>query len=320
MRRRDPLRAGVLGVLVLAALVLAVFRIDALPIGGRTTTYRAELTDAGGLEAGDPVEVSGIEVGSVSGIDVDRTHVVVSFRVDHDVRLGRTSRAAVKVGSLLGAKYLELEPAGPGRLEGGAVIPLSRTTPAYDIVEAFEQLTTTTEEIDKAVVARALDAVSSTFRGTGEDVRGAVRGLADLSATIADRDAEVRELLAHARGTTQVLAERRGDVRALLRSTDLLLAELDARRDAIRRLLTTTSALTRELDGLVADNERTLTPALRELRGVVAVLEGRQKQLRSTLRNMEIFTRVFTNTIGSGPWFDALISNIPTRISLGGDR
>lgn len=320
MKHPDPLRVGVLGLLGLVLVVLAVFRVDDLPFLGGRATYTAVFADASGLKEGDPVEISGIEVGSVSSIGIAKTQVEVAFRIDDGVRLGQDSRAAVKVGSLLGSKYLEIVPAGTGRLPDDGVIPLGRTTPAYDIVEAFAELTETTEEIDKEAVASALDTISETFRGSTGDTRGVVRGLADLSATVADRDQEVRELLSRARRTTTELAGRRSDIDTLLRSTNLLLGELDARRDAIRGLLTTTTALSQQLRGLVSDNQATLTPALRDLQVVVASLEQRQDDLRATLTNMEIFSRVFTNTVGSGPWFDAIIPNLPTRISLGGNR
>lgn len=320
-RRRDPLFAALLGIVVIAVLVIGVFRVDALPFGSsRTTTYRAEFSDAGGLKPGDPVEISGIKVGTVRDIEVSSTHVLISFGVRHDIRLGGGSHAAVKVGSLLGAKYLEVEPSGTGRMDDGATIPLARTTPAYDIVEAFSQLTETAEEIDKNKVAQALDTITNTFRDSPAQIRGAMSGLADLSATIADRDSEVKDLLRHARVTTAVLAQRRGDIGDLLVSSRRLLAELDGRRAAIHRLLVTTTALADQLDGLVSDNQATLTPALNQLHGVVAMLQARQDQLRMTVKNMEIFTRVFTNTVGSGPWFDAIIPNLPTRVSIGSSK
>lgn len=319
MKRPDPLRVGLLGLLALVLVVIGIFRIDDLPFSGSRTTYTAQFADASGLRSGDPVEISGVKVGSVTSIGIEKTQVLVEFRVDGEIRLGSDSSAAVKVGSLLGSKYLEIEPAGDGRLEDG-VIELARTKPAYDIVEAFAELTETTEDIDKVAVARALDTISETFRGSTGDTRGVIRGLADLSATVADRDQEVRELLQHARATTTELAGRRGDISKLLRNTSLLLGELGERRDAIHRLLTTTSTLSRQLRGLVADSQGTLTPALRDLQVVVASLDERQDELRATLKNMEIFSRVFTNTLGSGPWFDAVIPNLPTRISIGGGR
>lgn len=315
---RDPLSVAVLGLVMIAVLVLGAFRLDQLPFGsGRTETYRAAFTDAGGLKDGDPVEVSGIKVGTVRQITVSRTHVVIEFRVRHAIRLGEESRAAVKVGSLLGAKYLDIDPRGGGRLDAGALIPLERTTPAYDIVAAFAQLTETAEDIDKKAVAEALDTITSAFQDSPQEIRGAVRGLADLSTVIAERDDEVKELLRHARVTTEVLAERRGDIRKLLSASDLLLGELGGRREAIDRLLTTTSELARQLDGLVAENQATLAPALKQLHSVVAVLNARQAQLGLTIKNMENFTRVFINTVGTGPWFDGLIPNLPTRISIG---
>ncbi|MCW2786536.1 MAG: transporter substrate-binding protein [Marmoricola sp.] len=319
--KRDPLVIGLIGILGIAVVLIGLFRLDDLPfVNSGQVGYRADFTDAGGLRTGDPVEISGIRVGAVRRIDIAANHVVIEFRVGGPVRLGSTTTAGIKVGSLLGAKYLEVEPHGSGRLAHGATIPLARTTAAYDVVEAFSQLTETAGAIDKKRVAQALDTIATTFAGSPSHVRGVLHGLATFSAAIASRDTEVKELLRHARGTTEVLARRRGDIGHLVSATNQVLAELATRRTAIHRLLVTTTALADQLDGVVTDNQATLNPALRDLHGVVTLLAQRQHQLGETVRNLDVFLRVFTNTLGSGRWFDAIIPNVGTAITLGGAR
>lgn len=319
VRPRDPLRLGLIGTLAVVVVLLGLFRLDSLPfIGAGRVGYRADFADAGGLRSGDPVEISGVRVGAVSGIAIEADHVVISFRIRTHVHLGATTAAGVKVGSLLGAKYLELEPHGAGSLAHGATIPLNRTTAAYDIVEAFSQLTETAGEIDKKHVAEALNTIADTFAGSPSHVRGVLHGLADFSAAIADRDSEVKDLLRHARVTTEVLAKRRGDIGHLITASNKILGELSTRRAAIHRLLTTTTALAAELQGVVTDNQAALNPALNNLHGVIDMLAHRQAEISATVKNMDVFTRAFTNTVGSGAWFDAIIPNVGTRVTFGG--
>lgn len=319
--RGRSLRAAVIGILIVAGIVIAALHVDQLPLIGRSgSTYQAAFTDAGGLKAGDPVEVSGIPSGQVTGISIGRAQIIVHFTLDSSIRLGSRTRAAIKIGTLLGAKFLDVEPSGPGRLASDALIPLRRTTPAYDIVAAFSTLTTTTEKIDRQAVAQAMDTIATTFANSPHAVHDSLRGLAAFSQTIASRNQQIADLLHHARVTTGLLAERRGDIVALMRASTQFLAEIQARRAAVVRLLDDTSALFAQLRALIAENQAALTPALGEVHTVLTTLASHQAELRTIVRNMDLFVRLFTNTLGSGPWFDSVIPNLPTHASLGGGR
>jgi phospholipid/cholesterol/gamma-HCH transport system substrate-binding protein len=51
---------------------------------------------------------------------------------------------------------------------------------------------------------------------------------------------------------------------------------------------------------------------------VVDVLNKDSDQIDQSLRLMGPFYRVFANTLGSGPWFDTYIQNIPPVPQVGG--
>ena len=92
---------------------------------------------------------------------------------------------------------------------------------------------------------------------------------------------------------------------------DVLFQALVARRDQIHRLLVSTQELSRELTRLVRDTRGDLEPALQELEDVLAVLNKNEDNIDDSIRLMAPFYRVFTNTLGSGPWFDTYIQNLP---------
>jgi phospholipid/cholesterol/gamma-HCH transport system substrate-binding protein len=50
---------------------------------------------------------------------------------------------------------------------------------------------------------------------------------------------------------------------------------------------------------------------------VVAVLRKNQNNIDNSLRLMAPFYRVFTNVLGTGPWFDTWISNLPPGPATG---
>ncbi|QYN35121.1 MCE family protein [Pseudonocardia sp. DSM 110487] len=298
---RNPVATAVIGLLVIVLVVVLAFNGPALFGGG--TTYKAEFREAAGLTAGDMVTVAGVEAGRVQDVELEGDHVLVTFKVT-DAWVGDRTSASIEIRTLLGAKTLALDPQGDEELRADRTIPLSRTSSPFDVVEAFDGLSGTLDQIDTGQLADSLDTLSETFRDTPPEIRGALDGLSRLSTTIASRDEEIRRLLAGTHELAGVLADRNGEVEKLLKDGNLLLGELQRRREAISKLLDGTIALSEQLRGLVADNEEQLRPTLEQLDRVAALLQRNRDSLGAGIRDLAVFVRLFTNATGNGEWFD----------------
>ena len=319
---RRVLRLGVVTLALMVLVSAATFNLGKFP-GFRGTTFHAEFSDASGLRTGNIVQVGGIRSGRVSDIELVGDRVRVTFELDGDVDFGRDSRASVQVLNLLGEKYLDLEPDGPGRLASGATLPLGRPEAAYDIVDVFSDLTTTTEEIDTDRLSRALSTVAETLDGDAPELQGAFDGISRLSRAVASRDAQVQQLFRSTEQVSGVLAERGDDLVALMRDSSLVFRELTKRRDAVHALLVNARSLARELQGVVKDNEKQSGPALAEVDGLVTFLVSKQKRIKETLDALGPYVSILSNIIGTGPWFDAYASNLlalPTGEFVPGER
>ena len=317
-RERNPVIIGAISLAVIAALVMAAFRAEDLPLIGGGDTYYAAFTESGGLKANDEVRVAGVRVGKVQEVTLDGDHVRVEFTVDRGVDFGRDTGAHIKVKTLLGAMYLTLVPNGTGQLEEGAEIPVSRTNSPYDVVEAFSGLAETSERIDTDQLATSLDTLASLMESTPEEFQGALRGMSALSQNIAARDEQLNELLGNMQKVSKVLADRNGDLITLMEDGDKLFRALVSRREAVHNLLVATSRLSTELTGLVRETRDDLAPALDHLDSVLDMLRKNQENLDNSLRLMAPFYRVFANTLGNGPWFDTYIQNLPPVPQIGG--
>lgn len=322
-RERSPVVIGAVGLTTLALLAVAAFNADSLPLIGDGETYSAAFSEAGGLKPGDEVRIAGVKVGKVKDVDLDGDHVKVTFKIKGDPGFGSGTGASIRVKTILGAKYLALHPKGPGQLKPGSEIPLKRTVPAYDVVQAFSDLTTTTEKVDTDRLATALDTLSSTFKDSPAEVRASIKGLSRISRTVASRDKALGELLDHANGVTGVLAQHSKDFSALVKDGDKLFKEISKRRKAIHELLKSSVALGIELSGLVDDNAEEIGPALRGLNRVVRMLERNQASLDRSVKLLAPYVRVFGNTLGNGRWFDSYVQNLvaaPVVPRTGGTR
>ncbi len=316
-RERNPVIVGAVSLVVLATLLVGALRADDLPIIGGGDTYHAMFTEAGGLKVNDEVRIAGVRVGKVDSIELDDGQVKVSFKVEDTADFGTDTRAAIKVKTILGAMFLALEPAGDGQLPEDGTIPAARTTSPFDVVEAFEGLASTSEQIDTDQLAESLTTLADLTRNTPEEFRGALSGLSRLSANIAEKDQQLNTLLVNLRRVSTVLDERDQDIIKLMEDSDVLFRALVARRDAVHQLLVSTTTLSKELSGLIRDSREDLAPALAHLENVVAVLNKNEDNLDSSLRLMAPFYRVFANTLGTGPWFDTWIANFPPVPQVG---
>jgi phospholipid/cholesterol/gamma-HCH transport system substrate-binding protein len=308
-RDRNPVVIGAISLAVIASLVFLAFNAESLPIIGGGTVYKAQFSEAAGLKPDDPVRIAGVKVGKVDNLTLEHGVVTVEFRVK-DAFVGDQSEAAIKIGTVLGAKYLALVPRGESAMDPKKTIPLARTAAPYDVVQAFSDLSTTIDQVDTTQLANSFEVLSQTFADTPADVRSSLQGLARLSNTISSRDAQLQQLLSATRTVTQVLADRNGEFTQLIIDSNTLLTEVQNRRQLIDSILKNTQDLSRQLSGLVADNRATLTPTLQQLSTVTDILSRNRDQLGQTVAKLAPFVRVFANTLGNGRWFDSFVQNL----------
>ncbi|MFG2820854.1 MCE family protein [Kitasatospora sp. NPDC048365] len=312
LRDRNPAAVGAVGLLLLLMVAALAYRADALPFVDSGTGYSADFSDAAGLRPGNEVRIAGVKVGKVTEVALDGAKVKVAFAVQ-DAWIGDASTAAIGIKTLLGEKYLAVDPLGARRQTPGERIPLTRTTSPYDVTQAFDELGRTTGAIDGKQLAESFRTIADTFKDTPASVRSAADGLSALSKTVASRDSRLAELLAGSRQLTKTLADQDGRFEQLLSDGSLLLDEIRRRRDAIHQLLLGTQKLSTELSGLVADNERQLAPTLDALGRVTAVLTANQGSLDQTLALAGPYYRLLGNTLGSGRWFDGYLCGVVPR-------
>jgi len=309
IRERNPVVIGIVGIVVLAVVGLLTYYSDDLPIIGGGTTYTADFTEAAGLVSGNEVRVAGVKVGTVSRLSLDGNKVTVSFKVKN-TWVGNASTVAIKIKTLLGEKYLAVDPLGGAEQNPDTTIPLNRTVSPYDVTDAFNGLANTVGQINTGQLAQSFEAISTTFSNTAPDVHSTLQGLSALSETISSRDNQLAQLLANTRQITGDLATEDSQFTQLLDDGGQLLTELQARRDAIAALLTGTQQLATQLSGIVADNTDTLGPALTELNQVTDVLRNNQDNLNKALQLAGPYYRLVGNTLGSGHWMDTYICGL----------
>ncbi len=99
-------------VLLVAALFLFYSYKTANVKSVRGYEVTAEFSGIGGLQVGDEVQISGVKVGTVMAVKLnpDNYLAAVVMSIDNSVRLPTDTAALISSESLLGGRYLALEP------------------------------------------------------------------------------------------------------------------------------------------------------------------------------------------------------------------
>ncbi|RCW44529.1 phospholipid/cholesterol/gamma-HCH transport system substrate-binding protein [Halopolyspora algeriensis] len=315
LRERNQATIGVITLVVLCLAATGAFFSKELL--GNGESYSAHFTESAGLTSGNEVHAAGVKVGEVTDVSLDGNRVLVDFTVD-GVRLGRQTTASIRIKTLLGEKYLQVTPRGSGELDPAKTIPTSKTTAPFDIPEAVTELTRTAGRIDTDRLAKSFRVMSKTLEGGTPEMGKALKGLSRLSKTVASRDEKLAKLLDNAGGVSKIAKERNEEVRTLIADGNLLLTELQRRKDAIDSLLRGTRELSTQVRGMIAENSKQLRPALQELDKLTGMLQRNQDTLRDSIKALAPYIRGFTNTTGSGQWYDGYLCGwVPPPISAG---
>jgi phospholipid/cholesterol/gamma-HCH transport system substrate-binding protein len=132
------------GLIAVFALVMAGLLIFAVGGSGgffwQNYPLKVRFPNVAGLMSGSPVRVSGVEVGSVSNVELVPGGADVSFNIIDDMRQIVTDRSTAKIGSisLLGEGAVDIEPGlGGTPIPDWGYVPTGR--PAPTIAELTEQ-------------------------------------------------------------------------------------------------------------------------------------------------------------------------------------
>ncbi|GAC56353.1 Mce family protein [Gordonia hirsuta DSM 44140 = NBRC 16056] len=308
--RKNTLRTGVIGLLVIALVAAAATSISSLPLLASKRVYIAEVADAAGLRVGDDVVQHGVVVGRVSALALAGDHVDVTLRVDGAARLADQTSARISTATVLGTRQVILTSAGTGTLAAGAVIPRTRTQVPYDLTTALGDLTEAAADLDTDQMVAALAAVDDVLSGTPDQLRDAVAGVGALSETIAQRDTQLRSLLARADQVSGVLAQRSAAVNALIGDADVILGELVSRRRTVETLMANVTLLSQSLGKVVADNRATLAPTLDSVNSVLEILSRQRTDIGQAISSLAPYVTELGEAVASGPFFSSYIANL----------
>ncbi|MFD3596328.1 MCE family protein [Nocardia sp. NPDC058640] len=290
---------GVIGAAIAAVLVAVASIFTALGLGKQSVEM--EFQQAAGIRSGDRVAVSGVGVGTVKSAELDGDKVLVSVNIDGDIELKRNAHATIKMATLLGARYIELDP-GDGEDLDGDRISVANTTVPYDLADVIQRGTPEFQELDTAKLAASLNAVNSQLSGSPELVAQALDSVGAVAKVIERRRVEVDQLLKDLSQVTTILGENRNSVLLVITQGEAIASRVMQRQDLLRQLLDSVATLTRQLSELGVDDNGQLTTTIDNLKTMSEGLQKNKDNLDILLSVGPPTARYLGNATGDGPY------------------
>ena len=130
---RSPIRDFVVGLFVLAGLgAIAYLSMNvggfSLRHGGGLIVY-ASFDQTGGLKARAPIVISGVKVGQVDSIALDKNfRARVEMNIEHTLQIPTDTTASIVTAGLLGDRYISLQLGGEEKyLKSGDEITMTES-------------------------------------------------------------------------------------------------------------------------------------------------------------------------------------------------
>ena len=193
-------RVGIFVLTGVLALLLALFLLtDPATFRGRYVVL-TEVTDAGGIRSGDPVQMRGVNIGRVRRFALVEEGVEISLEINGQWEIPVDSRARVAGMGLLGGRTIEIVPGdAEGSVSDGGMIPGESTGGLADLADT---LGADVEDIVDRIQRLLADPTLAAVEGTAAETERLVR---DLSALVEAQRNEFEGLTASLRRTAEDL-------------------------------------------------------------------------------------------------------------------
>jgi phospholipid/cholesterol/gamma-HCH transport system substrate-binding protein len=313
-------------VLVVAGIMLAGCGwrgLNSLPLPGTagrgpgSFTVQAQMPDVNNIQQNTKVRVGDVTVGTVTQIERQDWHALVTMTLNGDVHLPANATATLGQTSLLGSLHIELGPPTDeppmGRLHDGSLIPLSSGS-AYPSTE--QTLAAASLLLNGGGLAQVQDitrALSTAFGGREDALRSLLQ---QLDTFIGRINTQTRDLIAATDSLNALVAKFAAQKPVVDRALDTIpdaLATLNSERetliDAVDQL-GVFSALTADFA------DRTREAIVAELNDLGPVLESLGNAGRSLTRSLGLFTTYPFPKDTLTKWFRGDYANVSLVVDL----
>jgi phospholipid/cholesterol/gamma-HCH transport system substrate-binding protein len=287
--------------------------------GGGQGAYviQAQLPDVRTIEPNSRVQVDDVTVGTVTRIERQEWHALLTMRIDGDVDLPANVTATVGQSGLLGSFHVELAPpdgvAPRGRLTAGALIPLSSAGSYPSTEQMLSAISLLLNGGGIGQVQEITESLSTALAGREDDLRNLITQLDTFTSHANEQSDDIVATATSLNNVVGQFADQKVMLDNALRTIPDALAVLaDERQDLVEAL----DALG-EFSALVADSaNQTEDSLLAELRDLAPVLESLADAGPALTRALGLFATYPFPTDTIDKWARGDYANLTAVIDL----
>ena len=304
----------------LVFVLVTVLATTALALGiansgvSDTVGYAALFSDSTGLNPGDTVRIAGVQVGQVDSIAVvDRRTARVRFSVRRGVALPASATASIKYLNLVGQRYVDVErgtgPVGQD-LSPGAVIPLTRTTPALDLTQLFNGFQPLFQGLSPNDVNALAGEIVQVLQGEDGTVQSLLQHLGTLTTTLAGKDQVIGEVIHNLSSVVDTVNTHEAGFTDLVTSLQQLVSGFDADRQPLGQAISAMADLTTTTSSLLTEGRAPLKSDIAQLGRLSTNLSDNTPQLQSFLRNTPAKMQDVARLSSYGSWLNLYLCQV----------
>jgi phospholipid/cholesterol/gamma-HCH transport system substrate-binding protein len=270
--------------------------------GAGSFVVQAQMPEVANLQPNTPVEVGDVTVGTVSKIERQGWHALVTIRLDGDVNLPANTTVTLGQTSLLATLHLELAaPVGvpaQGKLKNGSMIPLTSAGAYPNNEQTLAMLSMLLNGGGLGQLQDVTQAFATAFVGRGQDVRHLLEQLNKFVGYLNDQKDDIIAATDSLNRLVGKFADQKPLVDKALRTIPQALAVLADQRDNLTEALDQFG----KLSALAADSvDKTKASLVQEFNDVGPVLESLANAGPAMTRSLDQLTTL--------PWIRPTVKN-----------
>ena len=313
---RNPKVIGIAAIMVMTAGVLAILFLNR-SFFSSGYTIQAQFANAAGISKGTEVMEAGVNVGTVSSVQVHGNAVDAQLSVNRSVVLPHKTTAAIEVETLLGVVDVTLNPVSgwSDPLKPQALITNT------SVPTEFYQLQNTAHSLLSKSNAKALNSLVTSLanitKGKQTQVAQIISGLGALTTTVDQRSGQVSQLIDSANTLSSTLASRDQQLLSIVNNLDTVSTGLAANNQDLGNLITNVDSMASQTNSLVSQDSPALNSLLQSLHTDLTVVGQHQEDLAEGVSYLGGALKGFQSIAYSGstpvPWGNIFVN--PTSLT-----
>jgi phospholipid/cholesterol/gamma-HCH transport system substrate-binding protein len=243
------------------------------------------------LYNGANVDVLGVTVGRVTGIQVIGNQVKVTMTYDADRPLPAGVKAVIVPPSIVGDRYVELRPAytGGAKLADDATVPEPSTAVPVEVDQVYASLNQLAAALgpsganSNGALSDLLTVLASNLKGNGSALHSSIHDLSEAVATLGDNRGNLASSVTNLSQISQTLASDDPQVRTLAQLLARVSGQLNAQDGDLSHATKSLNIAFRQVAHFVAHNRTEVTSNIKDLTAVSKTLSAHRQDVAATL-------------------------------------